>query len=174
MTQAPEAEIRLLDGPAEAALCARLMIATEPWITLGGTFERALAMLTDPAREVYVRVEGGQLQGFIALTLSGAFVGYIQAICVAAEARGQGVGSELLAFAERRIAPLAPTVFLCVSSFNHRARSLYERLGYEKVGELPDYVERGYSEILMWKRRMSRNEFVARQPVPAEGGGAAA
>jgi ribosomal protein S18 acetylase RimI-like enzyme len=167
MTENPEAGIRRLDGPAEAAVCARMMIATEPWITLRGTFERAYALLTDPAREVYVRAERGEVQGFIVLSLTGPFVGYIQVVCVAEAARGKGVGSELLAFAERRIAPLSPTVFLCVSSFNPRSRALYERLGYQQVGELPDYVERGYSEILMWKRRMSRNEFVAQHGMPA-------
>jgi ribosomal protein S18 acetylase RimI-like enzyme len=44
-------------------------------------------------------------------------------------------------------------VFLCVSSFNERAQKLYQRLGYERVGELPDYVVKGYSEILMRKTR---------------------
>jgi ribosomal protein S18 acetylase RimI-like enzyme len=43
-------------------------------------------------------------------------------------------------------------VFLLVSSFNAGARALYERLGYEQAGELPDYVIDGHSEILMWKR----------------------
>jgi ribosomal protein S18 acetylase RimI-like enzyme len=71
------------------------------------------------------------------------------------------VGSELIAFAERRTAEVSPALFLCVSSFNERARALYERLGFRRVGELPDYVERGYSEILMCKQRQSWNEFLA-------------
>jgi ribosomal protein S18 acetylase RimI-like enzyme len=42
-----------------------------------------------------------------------------------------------------------------VSSFNVRARRLYERRGYEAVAELEDYVIDGASEILMhkWLRR---------------------
>jgi RimJ/RimL family protein N-acetyltransferase len=36
-------------------------------------------------------------------------------------------------------------MFLCVSSFNPRARALYERSGYRFVGELPDYVVDGHS-----------------------------
>ncbi len=43
-------------------------------------------------------------------------------------------------------------MFLCVSSFNGRARALYERHGYRTVGELADYVVDGLSEILMVKR----------------------
>ena len=42
-------------------------------------------------------------------------------------------------------------MFLCVSSFNTRARALYERLGYQVVGELRDYVVRGHSEWLLRK-----------------------
>jgi ribosomal protein S18 acetylase RimI-like enzyme len=38
-----------------------------------------------------------------------------------------------------------------VSSFNPRARELYERLGYEFIGELKDYLVRGHSELLMRK-----------------------
>ena len=40
---------------------------------------------------------------------------------------------------------------MCVSSFNGGARRLYERLGYEVVGELTDYIVQGHSEILLRK-----------------------
>jgi RimJ/RimL family protein N-acetyltransferase len=40
---------------------------------------------------------------------------------------------------------------MLVSSFNARAKALYERLGYEVVGELRDYVIRGQSEWLLRK-----------------------
>jgi ribosomal-protein-alanine N-acetyltransferase len=42
-------------------------------------------------------------------------------------------------------------VFMCVSSFNDGARRLYQRLGYQVVGELTDYIVRGHSEILLRK-----------------------
>jgi ribosomal protein S18 acetylase RimI-like enzyme len=83
--------------------------------------------------------------------MRGSFVGYIRSICVAADARGGGLGSQLVAFAEERIFRDVKNVFLCVSSFNPRARALYERLGYEVVGEMKDYVIGGASEILMRK-----------------------
>ena len=65
--------------------------------------------------------------------------------------RGTGVGSALLIHAEQYF-PEARHIFLCVSSFNARARQLYERRGYTAVGELKDYVIEGASEILMHKR----------------------
>jgi ribosomal protein S18 acetylase RimI-like enzyme len=57
----------------------------------------------------------------------------------------------MVAFAEQRILKASPNVFMCVSSFNHDARRLYERLGYRVVGELTDYLVHGHSEILLRK-----------------------
>jgi ribosomal protein S18 acetylase RimI-like enzyme len=39
-----------------------------------------------------------------------------------------------------------------VSSFNHRAQALYYRLGYERVGDIPDYAIEGHAELLLVKR----------------------
>lgn len=50
-------------------------------------------------------------------------------------------------------------MFLCVSDFNPRARALYERLGYELVGELPDFLVRGQAELLYRKTRGPWAEF---------------
>ena len=141
----------IAEGEAEA--CAHMMAASEPWVTFGITFEECMARLTNPSREIYVAVDNAVL-GFIILnTQMGPFTGYIQTICVAPEARGSGVGSQLIAFAEERIFRDGPNVFLCVSSFNPRARALYERLGYETIGEIRDFLIAGASEILMRKTR---------------------
>jgi ribosomal protein S18 acetylase RimI-like enzyme len=40
---------------------------------------------------------------------------------------------------------------MCVSSFNTDAQRLYERLGYQRIGELTDYIVAGQSEILLRK-----------------------
>jgi ribosomal protein S18 acetylase RimI-like enzyme len=141
-----------LETEAEAEACARLMATSEPWLTLGRTYEASLAIIRDPTREVFVLRDPQQrLAGFVILCLTGAFVGYIQTICIHADRRGQGLGSRLLEFAERRILSRFPNVFMCVSSFNHDARRLYERLGYRVVGELTDYIVAGHSEILLRK-----------------------
>ena len=76
--------------------------------------------------------------------------------------RGRGLGSALIAFAERRILRDKPNVFICVSSFNARARRLYERMGYEVVGELKDFVVRGHSEFLLRKTTGPLAEHVPR------------
>jgi ribosomal protein S18 acetylase RimI-like enzyme len=143
--------ISRLQNESEAQICARLMAESEPWTTLGRSYEASLRLLQDPTREVYLAKDEAGIAGFLILCLTGAFVGYIQTVMVHPDRRGQGLGSELVRFAEQRILRESPNVFMCVSSFNHGARRLYERLGYRVVGELPDYLVRGYSEILLRK-----------------------
>ena len=147
------ATIRPLTTDAEAEACAGFMAASDPWVTLGRGPEALLPMLRDPARECYGALVDERLAGCLVLNLHGPFAGYLQAICVAPGFRGQGLGAELVAFAEARIFREHPNVFLCVSSFNSGARRLYQRLGYAPVGELTDYLVAGHSEWLLRKTR---------------------
>ncbi|MFI5182212.1 MAG: GNAT family N-acetyltransferase [Thermoanaerobaculia bacterium] len=131
---------------------ARLMAESEPWITLGRGFEACRALALDPAYQTLVARRDGAPCGFVRIHPRGvAGSPYIASIAVAAKERGQGVGKALLDETERCF-PRARYIFLCVSSFNPRARALYERHGYRLIGELPDYVIDGASEHLMAKR----------------------
>jgi [ribosomal protein S18]-alanine N-acetyltransferase len=143
--------IRRLQGEAEAEQAAKMMAASEPWLTLGRSYESSLAILQDPMREVYVAKANDLLVGFVILIMQGAFVGYIQTVCVDPQWRNRGLGSKLIDFAEQRILKESPNIFLCVSSFNPAARRLYERLGYEVIGTLKSYIIAHHSEILMRK-----------------------
>jgi ribosomal protein S18 acetylase RimI-like enzyme len=105
----------------------------------------------DPTREVYLARDESGIAGFLILCMAGAFVGYIQTICIDPRCRGLGFGSRLLEFAEERIRRVSPNIFMCVSSFNVGARRLYQRQGYQVIGELTDYLVKGHSEILLRK-----------------------
>jgi ribosomal-protein-alanine N-acetyltransferase len=140
-----------INGEADARICAQMMASSEPWLTLGRSFEASLKVVSDPSREVYVARDEHGITGFLILCMTGALVGYIQTVCVDPRMRGQGLGSTLLEFAEQRILRVAPNIFMCVSSFNEGARRLYQRLGYKVVGELTDYIVEGHSEILLRK-----------------------
>jgi len=145
--------IRPLATQAEAEACARMLSGTDPWITLGLGYEACLRVVRDEAKERYVAYRGERLAGVLVLNLKGAFVGYIQTVCAAPEARGTGVGTALVAFAEERIFREHRNVFICVSDFNPGARRLYERLGFRLVGELTNYLVAGRSELLLRKTR---------------------
>ena len=154
--------IARLENDTDAELCAGLMAASEPWLTLGRSYEACLAIIRDPTREVYVARNQAEVAGFLILCMTGAFIGYIQTICIDPGLRGQGLGSRLIEFAEQRILAQSPNIFMCVSSFNPDARRLYERLGYRVVGELTDYIVVGHSEILLRKTTGPLNSFVSR------------
>jgi ribosomal protein S18 acetylase RimI-like enzyme len=155
-------EIRALQGANEAHQCAELMANSEPWITLRRTYNESVRMLSDPSREVYVAVAEGEVIAFTILQMKGAFVGYIQTAGVKPGRRKGGIGSRLINFAEERIFAETPNVFICVSSFNAGAQRLYERLGYQVVGELKDYIISGHSEILLRKTIAPLTEYTPR------------
>jgi len=154
--------IRPLFDDGEAQFCADFLISSEPWITLGLTFDMAMQRLTDPTREVYVATVSEQIVGVLILYLNGTFKGYIQLIGVHPDWRCRGIGTKLIHWAEEKIFRDSPNVFLCVSSFNLHAQDLYDRLGYRRVGELTDFVVKGHSEFLMRKTRGPLREFKRR------------
>lgn len=158
-----ELTIRPIEGAREVDTCARMMSESEPWKTLGRDYAASVGIVSDASKEVYVAVEGAEVAGFVIINMRGAFVGYIQTVCVAPERRGQGTGSLLLKFAEERIFRDSPNVFMCVSSFNRDAQRLYERLGYQVVGELTNYIVAGHSEILLRKTIGPITEYRKRQ-----------
>lgn len=147
-------EIRIgeaTDGEREWS--ARLMASGPPWTTLGRGLEACRQAAFDPACVVLVARRGGEPLGFVRVHPRGvAGSPYVASIAVAPDARGLGVGTALLDAAVARFSPPARWLFLCVSSFNGRARALYERYGFRVVGDLPDYVVDGASETLMVKR----------------------
>lgn len=132
--------------------CARLMAASEPWITLRRDLSGCRDALARPGTQLFVAHDNGQPVGFVLVAPYGmAASPYIASIAVSADARSRGVGSELLRFVERHFVGRGH-LFLLVSSFNDRAQAFYRRHGYERVGELTDFIVAGSSEIILHKR----------------------
>jgi [ribosomal protein S18]-alanine N-acetyltransferase len=152
-------DVQRLADPKDAVECAQLMADTEPWITLGVSAEFAHSIVTDAARQLFLMRDRRGVAGFIVLDQRGMLTGYISVLCVRADRRGCGLGSSLIAWAENRLFADSPNVFICVSSFNTGARRLYERLGFEVVGTLRDFVVRGHDELLLRKTRGTWSEF---------------
>ncbi|MEK7755542.1 MAG: GNAT family N-acetyltransferase, partial [Acidobacteriota bacterium] len=120
---------------AEREWCAELMAGSDPWITLGRGIEPCRVVCRHPEYLLLVAHAGQEPCGFVLLHPRGvAGSPYIASIAVAEGSRSRGVGALLLAHAEAHFAGRARHIFLCVSSFNERARRLYERHGYAAVG----------------------------------------
>lgn len=99
-----------------ANLAAHSFIDKSYWV---GNFAAVKALL--PRAEVYVWEAAGQIQGFV-----GAQGCYIAGIFVRAEARGQGVGAQLLA----HLKAAKPMLALKVYQKNERAVRFYQKQGF--------------------------------------------
>lgn len=133
---------------------AHLMTSTDPWITFKRDFAACRATLMRPGTDLFLARDDDSNQplGFILLAPYGfAASPYIACFAVAANARGHGVGAQLLDFAGQRYHD-RKHLFLLVSSFNRRAQDFYHRHGFNLVGELKDYIIAGHSELIFHKR----------------------
>ena len=148
-----------LDRNREAAECAELMATSEPWLTLRLSRETAVAVLTDPAKEVHAIRDANGVAGFVVIDMRGLLRGYVQILYVRPDCRQRGLGSALLGWAEERIFRDSPNVFICVSSFNAGARRLYERHGFELVGSLRELLVAGHDELLLRKTKGTWEDF---------------
>ncbi|HQK40747.1 MAG TPA: N-acetyltransferase, partial [Flavobacterium alvei] len=131
--------------------CALMMAKSDPWITLEMDFDLCIQAFDGVSKEVYIIRINTEIAGFVILQIDGTFKGYIQTICINENYRGKGLGKKLLTFCEERILKISPTIFICVSSFNTRALQLYTDFGFKIIGELPNFIREGFTEILLWK-----------------------
>lgn len=138
----------------EAEWCAQLMSRNDPWVTLGRDLEQCRMRCFHPDWELHVVCNPEENPcGFLLLNPLG-FIGYpyIASIAIEERYRGHGLGEALIGHVSAALGPDRKFLFLCVSSFNERARSFYLRIGFQPVGILKDFVVDGLDECLMCKR----------------------
>jgi ribosomal protein S18 acetylase RimI-like enzyme len=147
----PSVVIRRAEGDDDR-WAAGVMSSSEPWLTLGRGFDACLAACTSALDVLEIAVAGGQRCGLVLVRPAGvAGAPYIVSIAVAPEFRSFGIGAALLDHVERTYRGRSRHLFLCVSSFNPRARRFYERHGFEAVGTLKAFLIEAADEILMHK-----------------------
>lgn len=120
----------------------------------GGTLPAVLARAAS-AGELYLALdEEDRPVGAMWVSLRG-FCGlypYLKLIGVHERCRGQGLGAFLLGELDRMaLESGARRVTLMVSDFNEGGQRLYERMGYWKLGELPNAAREGITEFVMVK-----------------------
>lgn len=129
---------------------ARSMCISNPWLTLGYTYNECYQSFLGKNKEIYI-IKSDILLGAAILQIGGTFNGYLQTLFILPNARNMGAGEKLLHYCEKRILTESPNIFLCVSSFNKKAIKFYARNGYEKIGVLKNFLVNGFDEILMRK-----------------------
>lgn len=145
--------IRLVDSDKEKMICAEIISESEPWITLGVSFDQVMQTLNDSINEVYAVFVKDEIVGIIIIQTRGAFSCYLKSIAIKTDWRNKNFGKIMMGFFEEKAFSNGNNAFLCVSSFNKKAQRFYLSLGYKIIGELKDYVVEGYDENLMRKKR---------------------
>lgn len=105
-------------------------------------------------KQIYVAVDLNEAcVGFMGIIHQGCFrrFSYLSLIAVKREHRRKGIGRKLIEKFETFGFEKADRLFILVSDFNDQAQQLYHRLGYQKVGLIPDLFKDGISEHLMVK-----------------------
>jgi [ribosomal protein S18]-alanine N-acetyltransferase len=143
--------IRQTTDSKDFEICAHMMSATDPWITLQMDYGQCLMAFDGEYKEIYIIEYENNIAGFVILQVAGTFSGYIQTICIDEAFRGKGLGKLLLRYCEKRVLKFSPNLFICVSSFNKGATKLYYEFGFKLVGELENFVKEGFTELLLRK-----------------------
>ncbi len=151
-------EIAPLDAEHIAA-CAAIMAETALWRdTYGVTAERAAQALQaasdDTDQTLCVALDpAAVVVGFACYARRGAFHhgSYLRLLAVHPAYRGQRLGEQLVQHVEANVLDETPHLFLLATAHNQGAQRFYQRLGYQHVGALPDFVIPGITEYIFWK-----------------------
>lgn len=138
--------------------CVEALVHSELAKVYYPTKESAEALLKEgiEKQEIYAALdERSECVGYIWFALSKMFYKfpYVRQIAIRKEFRGQGIGKKLLSFVEEIAFKDWPKLFLTVSDFNKRAKKLYQEIGFEEVGFVPDLFRDGVAEHVMVKVR---------------------
>ena len=104
-------------------------------------------------REAFIMEIEGRAEGVAVLRPKFLLGDYLELLAIAPAARGRGHGRTLLTYLEGLVFKRVNNLFLCVSDFNDRARTFYNKNGYAEIGPIPDLLIPGAAEILMRKHK---------------------
>jgi len=148
-------EVIAIVTPADQDIpaAAEVIAAGEIFQRYGVDRERAERNLRGSSDEVLIARVGDEVVGVAVFRIDGRLPvpAYLHNLAVKPEWRSRGVGSRLLRAVEERAFASGPNLFLYCTKDNHGARRFYEREGYQVVGEVPDLLLAGITEVLYRK-----------------------
>jgi ribosomal protein S18 acetylase RimI-like enzyme len=124
------------------------MSSSDPWLHFGYSTDECRHKLSACSNEFFIAVADAGDVGFLAYSQQGDLGGpYIHYVVVERSRRSQGIGSMLI----KRLLEQSQgsSVFLTVSESNEQAKRLYEALGFQQIGAIPDYNKYGEAEFIL-------------------------
>lgn len=138
----------------DAELLSASLAASQPWLTLCVTAPalRNYLLREDDGLYRYAVYVNQQLVGVICLRHPWLRGSYIELLGLMEAYRGQGIGTQLLAWAESEARQQGNNLWLLTSAFNQQALQFYQRHGFKQVGLIEGLVHADYDELLLRKR----------------------
>ncbi|HEY0714769.1 MAG TPA: GNAT family N-acetyltransferase [Polyangia bacterium] len=140
--------------PRLATAQAAWLVDEEPWRGLGYEAGPLGRWLGRKAKSGQVRgaIERGEVVGLIVVQPEVLLGRFIALLAVRAAAAGRGIGRALIEDELGRLARLGVRwLYTSSDAGNRGAAAFYRRLGFVRVGRLPDLVRVGHTDIL-WRR----------------------
>jgi len=107
------------------------------------------------AKEVYIAAEGGRELGSIVLNYKRGASVKIGPFVVDPEARGRGIGTQLLSFAEQRAREKRRRkIYATTSHLNEPINRVFSKCGFQVEAQFPDQYRRGSIELI-WGKLLS-------------------
>jgi ribosomal protein S18 acetylase RimI-like enzyme len=154
-------------SPATARAQAAWIAAIEPWKGLGYSaagLGRYLSRKSRERRVLVIRTGRAEPLG-VAVVDDGVLLGgFIALLAVRPEAAGQGLGAALVEEVRARVGRRRRWLYTSADGNNRAALRFYGRLGFQRVGRLPDLIRPGRVEILL---RRSTGPGKSPEPGPA-------
>jgi len=144
--------------PALARAQSSWIVGIQPWRGLGyeaAPLGRYLARMAKE-REVWVARGAGRGAGPLGLVVvQDGFLlgGFVSLLAVTPEASGRGVGRALMEHVAARVFKSRAWLFVSCDAQNPLALTFYRKLGFQRVGRLPDLIRPKRVEILLRKGR---------------------
>ena len=143
--------------PAAARAQATWIVGIEPWRGLGysaAPLGRYLGRMAKERDVWLARTSTTAPPLGLVVVQDGFLLGaFVSLLAIRPEATGQGVGRGLMAHVEAEVFGRRPWLFTSCDSSNTRALSFYKKLGFERVGRLPDLIKPKRTELLLRKGR---------------------
>lgn len=138
-----------------ARLQGAWIASLQPWQGLGYDAAGLASFLGRAAAEGQVRVARarGNVLGVLVLQPAVLLGSFISLLAVRPEVAGQGVGRALIEHAQTETFVHRRWLFVSADADNRAALGFYRRLGFARVGRLPDLVRAGRTEILLRQGR---------------------
>jgi GNAT superfamily N-acetyltransferase len=130
-----------------------MFVELDPWrrLNMDAAVLRSYFSRNDPALHRYVVNRDHRLAGLLCVRYPWLRGPYIEFFGLGSEHHGIGLGTQIMAWAEREARLESKNLWVIVSSFNHGGRRFYERCGFSPIGEISGLVAAGSDELLMRK-----------------------